>query len=126
MRVVHLKVKANDASCAFASDMHGAHCAAMNIKRLRQQRGWSQRDLADKAGWDQSTIQRAEALNGGVRLQVYLAIADAFGVTLQDLFSVDRSAEEARILSAYRAAGADARRMWDRLASDSEDPPQSP
>jgi transcriptional regulator with XRE-family HTH domain len=54
------------------------------IKKLRQERGWSQEQLASVAGLDPRTIQRVEKdlTRGGEAL---MAIASAFGLTVADL-----------------------------------------
>lgn len=55
------------------------------IRRLRQQRGWSQGELADKAGIRPNTL--SEAINGrSPRMDTMQAVADALGVPLWSLF----------------------------------------
>lgn len=120
MRQTHHNVKRNDALGAFAKLMHGAHTFAMGIKHLRNAKGWNQRDLAERVGVDQSTIQRAEAMKTGVSIQIYMAIAEALEAELHDLFADERTPDELRIISAYRTAGPEGRRMWEKLASEAE------
>ena len=79
----------------------------MNLAKLRQARGWSQRDLADVIGVNQSTIQRAEACDKTAKLATYKACAEALGVSLSDIFSDERSPVENALLSQFRTIPAD-------------------
>lgn len=120
MRKAHLNVKRADAPRAFAYGMREAHTFFMNIKAIRKERKLSQRDLAEMTGYNQSTIQRAEAMKEGVRIEIYLAIADALRVQIGDLFADERTAEEMRLIAAYRAAGEAERRMMQALAIEAQ------
>lgn len=51
---------------------------ASEVKRARQERGWSQQALADKIGVTQSTIDRIE--RGGVRTRFAPEIAAVLGI----------------------------------------------
>lgn len=73
------------------------------IKFLRDQREWSQTDLAEHAGVSQPTIYRAEKAAMQASLKTLRKIAAAFGVGLQDLFkpgSEDAFITEVREISA--------------------------
>ena len=56
------------------------------IKELRKKAGWSQQKLAEKAGLSYNTITKIEQ---GVAtmptIQTMIKIADAFGITLDEL-----------------------------------------
>lgn len=58
------------------------------IKELRQARGMTQQELADKAGLHLTAIQKLEAGKATIentRLQNAFAIADALGVPIEKL-----------------------------------------
>lgn len=56
-----------------------------NIRRIREERGMSQRALADRAGVVKSTIYEAEAGRHIPRIQTLEKIANALGVEIADL-----------------------------------------
>lgn len=63
---------------------------AYNIRDMRKDRGWSQQELADKVKVNRVTIARIE---GGKRMpdwEFVCAVADAFGVSTDDLRNVSR------------------------------------
>lgn len=113
----HQTVKRFDARGAFAFDMRRAHHPRMSMKQIRVARGLSQRDLADLVGVDQSTIQRAEAMKDGARMEVYRMVAQVLNVEIADLFTDARSPEELQILEGFRLAGARERQMMIAMAS---------
>lgn len=56
------------------------------LKRIREVRGWSQQELADKADVPYMTIYRAErAINQEPRISVAVKLARALGVTVDYL-----------------------------------------
>lgn len=57
-----------------------------NIKRLRSEKGLTQRQLAEQAGTSQQQIQRIEAGLQAARVDLADRIATALGVSLNDLF----------------------------------------
>src|SRR5258708_38169293 len=58
------------------------------IAELRRQRGWGQRDLAAEAQIDPSVISRLERnLQDDCMLSIVIAIAEALGVTVDELLS---------------------------------------
>jgi len=60
---------------------------ATQIKVLREQRGWSQKDLADKAGMKQPVISRIENVNySSWSINTLRKIAEAFDLTLRVTF----------------------------------------
>lgn len=60
------------------------------IRQLRKAKGWSQPELARRAGLTEKTITNYETAARGVKdppLSTVQAIADALGVTLTDLLA---------------------------------------
>lgn len=55
------------------------------IKSLREQRGFSQRELGQKVGLMQQHISFIESNDRRVHLQLARKLADALGVTVNDL-----------------------------------------
>jgi transcriptional regulator with XRE-family HTH domain len=56
-----------------------------NLRRIREERGLSQRALADRAGVVKSTIYEAEAGRHIPRIQTLEKLADALGVSIVEL-----------------------------------------
>jgi transcriptional regulator with XRE-family HTH domain len=81
-------------------------CIALQIKTLRLQRGWSQKDLAERAGMKQSRISAMEQADySGWSVTTLRRIAEAFdlalvvrfesyGTFLKDVTSASREALE--------------------------------
>lgn len=64
-------------------------CAmSLRIKSLRLARGWTQQDLADKAGLSRSQLAMIEAETRPANTLRLNAIADALGVRPEGLFDV--------------------------------------
>ncbi|WP_123818515.1 helix-turn-helix domain-containing protein [Kitasatospora cineracea] len=59
---------------------------ASRIKRLREERGWTQEDLVERTGLHRNTIGRMETGAQAPSLSAYLVVADALGVPLWRLF----------------------------------------
>ncbi len=60
---------------------------AQNVKRLRSQRGWTQRELARRSRVSRITISRIENENEPApRVETLERLAEAFGVSLAELF----------------------------------------
>jgi transcriptional regulator with XRE-family HTH domain len=66
-----------------------------NIRRIREERGMSQRALADRAGVVKSTIYEAEAGRHIPRIQTLEKIADALGVEIADLLPSRKDSADA-------------------------------
>jgi len=58
---------------------------ALNMKRLRAERGWSQDALALEAGLDRTFIAHVERLRRNISLDNIEKIAIAFGVPIHEL-----------------------------------------
>ena len=57
------------------------------LRRLREARGWTQTDLAQRAGLNQQMVNRLErGVSQQLLVQTLEALADAFGVTLDCLW----------------------------------------
>lgn len=66
--------------------MKKSESVAERIKRIREHKGWSQRQLADACGWgSQSRIGNYEAGTRGVNVDDATVIAKALGVTAPEL-----------------------------------------
>lgn len=63
---------------------------ALNIRRLRKLRRWTQHDLAEASGWNISTIQRIEEGKRSINIEQLQDIAMALGVSPQDLQASSR------------------------------------
>ena len=82
---------------------------ALKVKQLREERGWSQEELARRmtaAGMSihQSAISKIEKTGGGRRsisLDEAVAFAHTFALTLTELLLPDGSREEVRALQAF-------------------------
>ncbi|SOY52714.1 helix-turn-helix domain-containing protein [Cupriavidus taiwanensis] len=60
---------------------------AHNLRRLREERGWSQDDLAERLETDRTSISRIERLAPNVALDKVALLALAFGVDSRHLLS---------------------------------------
>lgn len=58
---------------------------AGNVRYLRNERGWSQEDLAAKSGLHHNQISRIERTQHSVGLDIIEKLALAFGVPARDL-----------------------------------------
>lgn len=59
------------------------------IQELRQQRGWSQRDLASRLEVSRQTVNALERGRYDPSLPLAFAIARLFGLTIEDIFQPD-------------------------------------
>lgn len=67
------------------------------VKRLRQERGWSQDDLAGKAGYSKRTIENIEA-GKPVYTRTLSVVAEALGLPLKDLIAGhDKDTSEGKV-----------------------------
>ncbi len=67
------------------------HVLAQNLKRLRQERGLSQEDLADRADIDRTYISSLERSVYAAGIDVVDRLAKALGVTAADLLKAPDS-----------------------------------
>ena len=65
--------------------MDVGHRLAANVKRLRLERGWSQEELADRAGKHRTFISQIERVVKTPTIDTVDAIAKALGVTIGEL-----------------------------------------
>lgn len=86
---------------------------AYRIKELREARGWTQSELADRCGTTQQAIQRYETGAREPRTGVVTEMSAVFGVTISYLLGLDDdpaphglrlTPEEQELLDCYRAS----------------------
>ena len=120
MHHMNIHVKHENSRSGF--DQCGAlvHYGNMNIASLRKRRGWTQTDLAEMTKLTQPTISRAERGDDGTTMATLASIAAALEVPLADLFSSERSALEAELLSVFRRLPPDRQRGWLDIARIAE------
>lgn len=81
-----------------------------SIKEARRARGWSQAELAKRAGISQQAVQRYESGEREPRVSSVIAMASALGVTLSYLLGLDSpdgsgiTPDESRLVAMYRSA----------------------
>ena len=63
------------------------------IESLKQERGWTDYELAQQAMVTQSTIASMKARNSAPKLDTLQAICNAFGITLSQFFLEDEQIE---------------------------------
>jgi len=56
------------------------------VRRLRLERGWTQEELADRAGFDRKSINRLEQAAYSPSVDRLYPLADALGVSVGSLF----------------------------------------
>jgi molybdate-binding protein/DNA-binding XRE family transcriptional regulator len=66
---------------------------ANNVRQVREERGWSQQELAERAGLSRTGISAIEAGRLVPSTAAALALAAAFGCRVEDLFALKGSAE---------------------------------
>ena len=64
---------------------------ALNLRRLRAERGVSLSELARNAGVSKGTLSRLEAGSGNPRVETMANLAGALGVTIDDLITDEGS-----------------------------------
>jgi transcriptional regulator with XRE-family HTH domain len=65
-----------------------------NLRRLRDERGWSQETLARFAGLHATEVSRLERGTREPRLSTLVAVAAAFRVTIDELLAPSEAARE--------------------------------
>lgn len=113
MRSANIRVKNFYALSEFGMCEGRGMMPLMNaISQIRRLKGWTQGQLADVSGLNQSSVSKAERFDGGVGLRTYQAIAEALNVPLYELFLPDTSTAEMRLLEAFRSLPPDRQRGW--------------
>lgn len=101
------------------------YCGDMTtISRLRKAKNWTQQDLAEIAGMEQSTVSKAERMAPGVSIRSYTLIADALEVPLAQLFFDELSDAELVLLQAFRRLPRDRQLGWIDMAKAADHPPE--
>lgn len=67
-----------------------------NIKRLREEHGWTITELADRAGIFREHVSRYESGSRNPSLTTAAAIAQALGVTVNDLLAAESDSSGAK------------------------------
>lgn len=67
----------------------GARTLHNTVKELRNRRGWSQADLAQRLGLSRQAVNALETGRGDPSLQTALRLAWLFGTRVEDLFLID-------------------------------------
>lgn len=62
----------------------------VKIRRLREEKRWTQQDLADRVGVHRTTINRIEKRVMNPSLQLMEKIAKELGVSLMELFEEEK------------------------------------
>ena len=112
MHILHKAVKHIYAPCGFAHMHNVPQAGRMRLRTLRKARTLNQTDLAEMIGTNQSTVQRAEAMEDSAKLSTYIKLAKVLNVTLAELFMDDRTAIEADLVAAFRNVPPDRRAEW--------------
>lgn len=63
---------------------------AANVLRLRDARGWTQAQLAEKTGLTRRYVQLLETGQANPTVKVLIAVGDALGVAPEDFFAVTK------------------------------------
>ena len=81
-------------------------CVADQVLRLRLERGWTQKELADRAGTSQANISRLENAVGSSTLRFVQRVAAALGATLDPCLRVvpESPAEPVTVVSSDTSA----------------------
>lgn len=66
---------------------------ALNLRRLRRERGWSQEELAARTELDRSFVAHVEREARNISLDNIEKLADALGVPLHVLLQAERAEE---------------------------------
>ncbi len=93
------------------------------IKKMKNERGWTDYKLASEAMIPQSTLASIYERNTPPKLDVLESICQAFGITLAQFFMEDEqmqlvSTQEKRLLDVYRKLPAKKRQLLLELLSE--------
>jgi transcriptional regulator with XRE-family HTH domain len=64
------------------------------IRLLREKEGFSQNELAGRAGVSQTHLRRVELGQAGITVDHLQMVCDAFGITLKEFFDMDASQDD--------------------------------
>ncbi|MEZ6035912.1 MAG: shikimate kinase [Planctomycetota bacterium] len=79
---------------------------AATVRALRKARGWARRDLAERADISERFLADVEAAQANPSLLRLVALADAFGVALEDLLGIGAAHDRRHVaLLGLRGAG---------------------
>jgi transcriptional regulator with XRE-family HTH domain len=74
-----------------------AEVVSKRVRSLRERKGWSQSELARRAGIGVSTLSEIEAGQSAPRLDTLVALAHALGAPLETFLHADENPLEARL-----------------------------
>ncbi len=89
----------------------------LNLSKIRKLQGFTQAQLADKAGISQSTIGRIEKGWDGCTLRMLQTIAQALDVPVWIIVSDERSDAVNMIVNAYNDLSPENQQIWDDMAT---------
>ena len=89
----------------------------MSLRSIRRARGLSQKELAEMAEVEQSTISKIESGFDGVTLRMLRQLAEALEVDVIELISDDRTTAERVLIEAFRSLPSDRQQGWLDLAA---------
>ena len=72
------------------------------LKALRKEIGLTQIELGEKLNYGSTAIANYESGRNEPSLDVLIVLADALGVTVDELLGVEQNPEEKRLLSAFQ------------------------
>lgn len=93
----------------------------IQLRVLRKIKGFSQGDLADAAGVEQSYISKIENGWEGVTLRNLRFIAEALDVEVHELLSPETSAAEAALIKVFRDLSPERQKGWVEMARLAKD-----
>lgn len=65
--------------------MNSREVLSRNLRKLREERGWSQEELADRAKVDRTYVSSLERCRYAASVDMIDRLAEAFGIGPQDL-----------------------------------------
>jgi len=89
-----------------------AEVVSKRVCSLRERRGWSQSDLARRAGIDVSALLEIESGQSVPRVDILVSLASALGVPLDTFLYADENPLEARVQSIETPENLPALQMW--------------
>jgi Zn-dependent peptidase ImmA (M78 family)/transcriptional regulator with XRE-family HTH domain len=89
-----------------------AEVVIRRVRSLRERRGWSQSELAQRAGIDASTLSEIESGQNVPRIDTLVSLAHALGAPLDTFLYADENPLEARLQSIETPENLPALQMW--------------
>jgi Zn-dependent peptidase ImmA (M78 family)/transcriptional regulator with XRE-family HTH domain len=89
-----------------------AEVVSKRVRSLRERKGWSQSELARRAGIGVSTLSEIEAGQSAPRLDTLVALAHALGAPLETFLHADENPLEARLRAIETPENLPALQLW--------------